>query len=621
MSETVDIHGDEIVSAKTLDYGLMRRLLPYATRHWPAFARSMGVLAAILACELVMGLLWKLAIDGPATSAVEQNAAALGIDPAIQRSFIIIVLAYVACVVAKTCLSYLEVATLGRTGQLVVHDLRRDVFRHLVRLDVNWFDGRPTGSLVTRVTTDVENLSEMFTSGLVVIVFDLLKIVVILAVMFTISAKLALLTLLATPLMIAVSLLFRGGAREAFRMVRACASRQSGYLQEVLSGIRIVQAFGRESHVRAQYDELQENTYRAALKALLLFALFFPTITFVEALYKGGALWSFGTEVSEGRMTLGQFLQFWMYLYILLAPIRELGERYNVLQAAFASAERLFQILDTKSSITQPRDPVSAGRITAGHVRFEDVHFHYSPDVPVLRGVSFEIPPGHTVALVGATGAGKSTIVDLLLRFRDPVRGRITIDGVPLDQFAPAELRRHFGLVLQEDYLFHGTLRENLVMEREGVDEESLGIALEASRAGEVVSRREAGLESVVHERGAGYSQGERQLLAIARALAGNPHLVVLDEATASVDSGTEAWIEDATSRLLRGRSSLVVAHRLSTVRRADRILVLQHGELRESGTHDQLLAEDGLYARLYHLQFEGTARAPRAKDDSAPPS
>lgn len=613
MSDTVDIHGDEVVSAKTLDFGLLRRLLPYARRHWPAFARSLLVLAGVLACELATGWLWKRAIDGPATDALNAGVAeGAAIDPSVRAAFLWIVAAYLGFVVVKTLLSYAEVAVLGRTGQLVVHDLRRDVFRHIARLDVNWFDGRPTGSLVTRVTSDVENLSEMFTSGLVVIVFDLLKIVVIIAVLFWLSAKLALLTLLATPVLIGVSLLFRGGAREAFRLVRARASRQSGYLQEVLSGIRVVQAFGREDRVRGRYDELQHDTYRAALRALLLFALFFPTISLAEALYKGGALWAFGGEVESGAMTLGEFLQFWMYLYVLLAPIRELGERYNVLQAAFASAERLFQILDTKPRVTAPADPVPADRITAGHVRFEHVSFHYTEGVPVLRDVSFEIPPGHTVALVGATGAGKSTIVDLLLRFRDPVAGRVTIDGTALDRFDPSDLRRHFGLVMQEDYLFHGTLRENLVMDREEVDEESLAIALEASRAGEVVAGREAGLESAVRERGAGYSAGERQLLAIARALAGDPRLVVLDEATASVDSGTEAWIEEATTRLLAGRSSLVVAHRLSTVRRADRILVLHKGELRESGTHEELLAAGGLYAKLYHLQFEGDHRAPR---------
>jgi ABC-type multidrug transport system fused ATPase/permease subunit len=485
------------------------------------------------------------------------------------------------------------------------------------RLDLSFFDKRPTGALVTRVTSDVENLNEMFTSGLIVLLFDFVKVVGLLAFLFWLEWRLALVVLAGTPFLIGVSLVFRGGARRAHRAVRARLSRMNGYLQEVLQGMRVVQMFQREQQVSRRFGGHLAGYLEANLRTIFLFALFFPVIDFFVSAIQGATLWNGGLWISRGGLTYGEFVQFWFYVALLVAPIRELGERYNILQSAFASAERIFDILDTRTRVEERVEPgrppapmeldpaeLAARGLAAGHVRVENVSFAYDPGVEVLHDVRFEIRPGETVAIVGATGSGKSTLVNLLLRFYDPTRGRITIDGLDLREYDLAKLRRHVGLVLQEDFLFAGSVRENLVMERPEVDQDSLDEALEASRAADVIARLERGLEAPVAERGATFSTGERQLLAIARALAGDPRLVILDEATASVDSNTEARIEAATRELLQGRSALVIAHRLSTVRRADRILVLHKGRLREEGTHAELLAMNGFYARLHALQF-----------------
>jgi ATP-binding cassette subfamily B protein len=470
-------------------------------------------------------------------------------------------------------------------------------------LDLSFFDRRPTGALVTRVTSDVENLNEMFTSGIIVLMFDLLKVAFLLVILFTLDAELAFVVLAGTPFLIGISLAFRGGARNAHRAVRARLSRLNGYLQEVLQGIRVVQMFRRELEVSRRFAAHLAGYLKANLRTIFLFALFFPAIDFAVSAIQGSTLWVGGLSIVKGDLTYGEFVQFWFYVAMLVAPIRELGERYNILQSAFASAERIFDVLDTKPKVADA-PARGAKQPLIGHVRFENVSFTYDGTVEVLHDVSFEIPAGQTVAVVGATGAGKSTLVNLLLRFYDPTAGRITLDGVDLRELNLAELRRNFGLVLQEDFLFAGTVEENLVMDRPEVDEDSLELALEASRADEVIARLAGGLDARVAERGTTFSTGERQLLAIARALAGRPKIVILDEATASVDSGTEAKIEAATRELLAQRSALVVAHRLSTVRRADNILVMHRGKLREQGTHDELLAKGGIYARLYQLQF-----------------
>jgi len=604
---------EEFVAGKVWDARLALRLAREARPHWKLFAGTFGVLSVLFGLELAGPWILREAIDGPVLGAVAERAASpeAPVSAERMRELWLWAAVYLGCAALTAGFRYLEVAHLGRTGQTVIADLRTKVFRHIQRLELAWFDKRPTGSLVTRVTSDIENLNEMFTSGLVTLGFDFIRIAVLLVVLFVLNWKLALVVTLLMPLLVGVSLVFRGGARNAHRDVRGRLSRLNGYLQEVLSGVRVVQVFRREARVSERFAGLLDRYLVANVRTILLFALFFPALDLVVNGIQAATVWAGGVDIASGALQVGLFFQFWLYVNKLLDPVRELGERYNILQSAFASSERIFQVLDTEPAIVSP-PPERARRPAprAGHVRFENVSFEYLPGTPVLQDVSFEIPPGATVAVVGATGAGKTTLVNLLLRFYEPTRGRITIDGVDLREFELAALRSQFGLVLQEDFLFAGTVRENLVMERPEVSETSLQRALDSSRAAQVVARLPGGLDAPVAERGATLSTGERQLLAIARALAGEPHFVVLDEATASVDSETEHRIEEAKENLLQGRSALVIAHRLSTVRRADRILVMHRGELRESGTHEELLRRGGIYARLYTLQFEHAAPA-----------
>jgi ABC-type multidrug transport system fused ATPase/permease subunit len=599
---------EEVIATKAWDHSLFKRLLQFARPHRVLFAKSFAVLMGLFLLELGGTWVWRGAIDGPVAEAIPAGLSAIETRATLVRSLYGWVAVYIALIAIMGVLRYFEVSTLTRTGQAVIHDMRCQVFRHMQHLDLAYFDRQPTGALVTRVTTDIENLSEMFTSGVVILFFDVIKVVGVLGLLFAINPQLALVVTLMTPILIGLSIAFRGGARRAHRLVRARLARLNGYLQEVLSGIRVVQVFGREGRVSARFAEHLNSYFTANRRTIFLFALFYPSMSLAVFLIQGAALWVGIEAIASGSLSYGQFVQFWFLLSMLVRPIRELGERYNILQSAFASDERLFAVLDKSPTLTIPPNPtpLPASEGLPAEVCFEHVSFEYLEGTPVLQDVSFRIPPGKTVAVVGATGAGKSTLVNLLLRFYDPGAGQVRLGGVPLAELEARDLRQPFGLVLQEDFLFSGSVRDNLVMGREGIGEDELAQALVASGAGPFVGGLEGGLDAPVAERGATFSTGERQLLAIARALAGRPDIIILDEATASVDSTTERRIEQATRSLLSGRSALVVAHRLSTIREADEILVMERGRIVERGTHGDLLQAGKQYARLYHLQFEG---------------
>jgi ATP-binding cassette subfamily B protein len=419
------------------------------------------------------------------------------------------------------------------------------------------------------------------------------------------NAPLAAITFAILVPMLWVTNWFRKGARDTYRDVRVKIARVNAFLQEHLSGIGVVQLFRREAVARRDFSTVNDAHRIANINSIFYYAVFYPALDFLSALGMAAILWYGGFQVIKGTMTLGAVVAFLQYSKRFYRPLMDLSEKYNILQAAMASSERIFQLLDAAPSITTPSDPVPVPSPLGGEVAFRDVRFSYKPGEEILKGVSFRVPPGQTVALVGATGAGKSTILNLLLRFYDVTQGRVLLDGTDVRRFDPLRFREHFGIVQQDTFLFTGTIAENVSFFDPSVPRAAVEAACREVGLGRLLERLPKGIDTRLTERGGGLSVGEKQLVSFARALVRDPRLLILDEATSSVDPETEAAIERAVARLLAGRTSIVVAHRLSTVVRADSILVLAHGEVRESGTHDELLAKGGLYARLYALQLK----------------
>ena len=584
---------DEQELPQGYDARLMRRLLAYLRPYrWHA-AGALGLLALQSGLALVGPRLTQQALD----AAIPRNdLGLLGLLAAL----------FLATLLFEFVVEYGGAILTAWIGQRVMYDLRLQVFERLQRLSIGFFDRNPVGRLMTRVTSDVETLNELFSSGVVTIFGDVFTLVAIMVMMLAIDFELALVTFAVIPFVWLTAAVFRRRVREAFRDIRLRLARLNAFLQERLSGMRVVQLFGREEASARRFAELNGDHLEAHLRSITIYAVFFPVVEVLTAVAMALLLWYGGLRVLDDTLTVGVLAAFIQYTRRFFQPLQDLSEKFNLLQSAMASSERVFSLLDERVTVPEPVAPRRLPRPARGEVRFEGVWFRYSADGPwVLRDVSFTASPGRTIALVGHTGAGKTTIVSLLLRFYDVDRGRITVDGVDIRELSTGELRSVIGFVQQDLFLFTGDILHNLTLDAP-IPEDRARVAARRVGADRFIERLPAGYRHQLGERGRSLSVGERQLLSFARALALDPRILVLDEATSSVDAEAEAQIQAAIAELMAGRTSLVVAHRLSTILHADEILVLHHGEVRERGSHRELLAQRGLYERLYQLQLSG---------------
>ena len=593
-------HDDDTLQ-RGVDGRLLRRLIGYLKPY-----RGQVVLAVVLALGEAL-----VALAGPYLT---KEAIDNGIRHRDFQHLDRVATLYLAALLGGLLLSYLLTVTTQRIGQHIMLDLRLALFRHLQRLPVAYYDRHPVGRIMTRVTNDVDVLNELFTSGVISIVGDLFILAGIVVAMVRLNAELMGVTFSVLPLIVIVTLVFRVKVRRTFREIRTRLARMNAFLNENLSGMSTVQILNREPRNLGEFGVVNAGHRDANLQTVFYHSVFFPVLELVGALAVSLIVWYGGRQVMWSGITLGILVAFIQYTQRFFRPISDLSEKYGILQQAMASAERIFELLDTTPDPGVERDalspvPSSAARLQ-GEISFEGVWFAYRDENWVLRDVSFRIAPGETVALVGATGSGKTTIASLLMRFYEPQRGVIRIDGRDLRDYDVRSLRRRMGLVLQEVFLFSGTIAGNLGLAEGGDGPAALEQAAREVHAHEFIDRLPGGYQAPVRERGASLSVGQKQLLAFARALVADPDVLILDEATASVDTHTEAHIQEALRRLLVRRTSLVIAHRLSTIQDARRIVVLHHGVVRETGTHAELLERRGIYHRLYQLQYFG-GRAP----------
>ena len=586
---------DEVLG-KAYDARLMRRLMTYLWPHWPSVGISLAAIVAYSALQLAPPYLTKIVID---------DHIATGTLDGLDR----IAAAFLAVLAGSFVLEYLQTYTMQMMGQRIMYDLRMEIYRHLQRLDVRFYDRNPVGRLMTRVTTDVDALNDLFASGVIAVGRDVFTLAGIMVVLLWMDWRLALVAFSVLPAIALVTNWFRTHARESYRQVRARVARINAFLQENITGMATVQLFRAEGRQFARFDAVNGELRNAHVDTIFYYATFYPAVELLGAVATALLLWYGGARSLQGMVELGALVAFIQYAQRFFRPISDLSEKFNILQSAMASSERIFGLLDTPVEIRSAPGAEARAPAGGGHLRFENVWFAYRDVDYVLRDVSFDVAPGERVGVVGATGAGKTTLINLLMRFYDVSRGRITMGGVDVREVPLAELRGRFGLVQQDVYLFSGSIRDNVRLGNDGITDADVRGAIAAVRADRFVDRLPDGLDAAVGERGATLSAGQRQLLSFARALAFAPDVLVLDEATSSVDTDTERLIQDALRVLMEGRTTIAIAHRLSTVQDMDKILVFHRGELREVGSHQELLARRGLYHTLYLLQYRDQER------------
>jgi len=625
-------HHEEEVLGKAYDSRLMKRLLRYLRPYkWRVFVALSSILlkagADVLGPPLTM-----IAIDrylAPAHHAPWLLAKWLSPQPLIGIAQIAAI--YVGLISFSFLLEYLQTYLMQWAGQMVMFDLRSEIFRHLQRMHIGFYDKNPVGRLVTRVTTDVDALNEMFTSGVVSIFEDIFVLTGILIIMLFVNWKLALITFAVLPFIAMATKLFRDRVRDSYRRIRVAVARINAHMQEHVSGMMVLQLFNREEKAFETFSDVNAQHMEAFKDAIMAHAVYYPVVEILSSIAIASVIWFGGRGVIHNVTTLGALVAFMQYAQRFFRPIQDFSEKYNILQSAMAAAERVFKLLDTPVEVTEnpvPKVPEGPGRIEFDHVWFayrtvpangtnhvgtgalarpverSSTPLDGEPEW-VLRDVSFTIEPGETVAIVGHTGAGKTTIISLLLRFYDVQHGSIRIDGVDIKDMALTDLRRRFGVVLQDPFLFTGTIEGNIRLGTDWISDEEVRQAAEDVNLTDFIHNLPNTYKEEVRERGSTLSTGQKQLISFARALAHSPKILILDEATSSVDTETEFKVRDALSKMVDGRTSIVIAHRLSTVQRADKIIVMHKAQLREMGTHQQLLAQHGIYYKLYQLQYK----------------
>lgn len=600
-----NLHEEEALG-KAYDSRLMRRLLQYMKPYRWRVVLALALVAIVTPLELAPPWIFQKAIDNNFVPAMKHLIP----ESKAWAGIIFLSLLFFAVLGFDFLAQYVQIRIMQRVGQETMYDMRREIFGHMQRLPMSYFDRNPVGRLVTRVTTDVDALNDLFAAGVVTMINDFFLLVVMAGLLFKINARLALDTLAILPGILIVMLIFRKYVRDANRRIRTAIARINAFLQEYISGMSVVQLFNREAKAQEEFAKRNHDNMVAWRDAILAYALFYPAVEFLSYATIALIFWDGGNRILHGALTIGVLIEFTMYAQRFFRPIQDLSEKFNILQSAMAASERIFKLLD--EPVTIQSDPNAVPLVQPrGEIEFRNVWFSYR-NVPepadedwVLRDVSFRVEPGQTFAIVGHTGAGKTTLISLLLRFYDIQRGQILLDGKDIRLIELQDLRRQFGIVLQDPFLFTGTIETNVRLGTQNIEDAAVERALEEVGLGEFIRSLSNGAATSVNERGSTLSVGQRQLINFARALAHNPRFLILDEATSSVDTKTELQIREALSRLLSGRTALVIAHRLSTIQHADRILVFHKGRLREQGAHQELLAQRGIYFRLYQLQYK----------------